>query len=379
MRVLFIRSSTNPGPRVIRMMRFFLSKGFECEYWAPHRGADRELNEELFRRRPLGSYEYFSGKNLIKFIYFILVENFRVLFRFLAKRHEVDVLHISDLELAFLVLPIARMLNFPIIFNVHDNFSQRYGSNYFITNALNLIESIYVKLSTVTLVPAQFRRNTFIKFCHNKVLVVHNFADKLNVNIVPKRGFDNRNLRVIYGGWISPTRGLIDVLDILEVLAHKGLSIQLTLCGWGREDEVEDFITSAADKGIGAVYLGQISQNAVIEELVRSDLSFALYDTSKPINVQTASNKIPEILACNTVLVTSLGTLIEQSLSVAAACVSYSGNAMATAEDIYYLFDNEMALRKRLKNQTEYFNQHYNEDERSETMDKMYEVIIRDS
>jgi hypothetical protein len=51
---------------------------------------------------------------------------------------------------------------------------------------------------------------------------------------------------------------------------------------------------------------------------------------------------------------------------------------MATAEDIYYLFDNEMALRTRLENQTKYFNQHYNEKERSETMDKLYEIIIRD-
>ena len=238
MRVLFIRSSTNPGPRVIRMMRFFISKGFECEYWAPRRGADRELNEELFQRRPLGSYNYFSGKHLIKFVVFILVENFRVLFRFLAKRHEVDVLHISDLELAFFVLPVARVLNFPIIFNIHDNFSQRYGSNYFITNALNLIESLYVRLSTVTLVPAQFRKNTFMKFCHNKVLVVHNFADKLNANIVPECSFDKRNLKVIYGGWISPTRGLADVLKILEILSNRGLLIELTLCGWGQEAEI---------------------------------------------------------------------------------------------------------------------------------------------
>ena len=154
----------------------------------------------------MGCYEYFSGRNFTKFLFFILFENFRILFRFLRKHREFGVVHVSDLELSFFVLPVAKLLKYPIIFNIHDNFSQRYGTNVFIACVLNLTESLYVKISTVTLVPAHFRKNTLMKFCHHKVHVVHNFAEDLSVSTVSEFSSVDGKLRVIYAGWISPTR-----------------------------------------------------------------------------------------------------------------------------------------------------------------------------
>ena len=211
----------------------------------------------------MGCYEYFSGRNFTKFLFFILFENFRILFRFLRKHREFGVVHVSDLELSFFVLPVAKLLKYPIIFNIHDNFSQRYGTNVFITYILNLTESLYIKISTVTLVPA-FSQKHIDEFCHHKVHVVHNFAEDLSVSTVSEFSSVDGKLRVIYAGGLVQ-QGTCRCPRNFGILSDRGFSIELVFCGWGKDAEINDLIFASMENGIKAVYLGQVSQKLLLK------------------------------------------------------------------------------------------------------------------
>ena len=58
---LFIRSSTNPGPRVSRIIKYFASNKKNIVYLSPHRSGD-DVNESFRDLRNLGTYELFKKR-----------------------------------------------------------------------------------------------------------------------------------------------------------------------------------------------------------------------------------------------------------------------------------------------------------------------------
>lgn len=375
-KILFIRSSTNPGPRVVRMMNFFIKKGHEIAYWGPLRSNDELINETEFERVPLGRHKYFSGSGILAYLKFVLVENLRICIRFFLNKKDFALVHVSDLELALLIIPCCKILNIPIIYNIHDNYSERYGLARFIVEFLALIESIFVKMSKVTLIPAEYRKDPLFKFCHDKVMVVHNFADGIHSEKFDYSFMFDGSLRVVYAGWISPTRGLLDAMQILREISDLGIPVKVELFGWGHPDEVIQICDMAIGFGITCKYRGQVKQKEVLQALRHSHVSFAFYDTKKPINVSTASNKIPEILATDTILVTSKGTKIERSLSANSVGVIFDDNHFEVAKRICEICDSRDVTEDFLEAQRRYFNDHYNLDKRNKVLEQAYRKIF---
>ena len=69
---LFIRSSTNPGPRVSRIIRYFEDKGKNITYLSPYRKGD-EPDQKFRNLGSLGEYDYFDGVGIRKYLIYLIM------------------------------------------------------------------------------------------------------------------------------------------------------------------------------------------------------------------------------------------------------------------------------------------------------------------
>ena len=87
-----------------------------------------------------------NGKNFILYAWFVFTLNIAILFNLLKKRPQL--VHVSDYE-HFFLLKYILFFRAKLIYNIHDNFSQRYNLPKAIKKGLNILEGINVLLQTL--------------------------------------------------------------------------------------------------------------------------------------------------------------------------------------------------------------------------------------
>lgn len=310
--MLFIRSSTNPGPRVSRISNFLSSKGNETLYLSPIRTGDRVTND-IPRLGSLGEFDYFDGSGYLAYLKFILITNIRIAKYIWIFRRKIKLVHFSDLESVITGGVLCRILRIEYIYNIHDNFFQRYDFAKSISISLWSFESVYIWLSKVTLVPESFRGQVYPKFVQPKIHVFQNFPDfDVQTDRLP---FEDEEVILFYGGWISPNRNLNLYLLLAKFLVASGHKVKMLACGWGSPEYLVSLQREFAALGVKMESLGQLKQADAVDWLKKSDISVAYYSPDKIINIYAASNKMPEILGSNTLLITNSHTEIAKRIS----------------------------------------------------------------
>lgn len=375
MKAIFIRSSTNPGPRVVRMMEWMLGFHDDLEYWSPVRSNDPIIDETKFERTKLGQYDYFGGRNVFAYLKFVLIENIRISILLFKRRKDIRLVHISDFELSILPSVALLLIRVPLIYNIHDNFSQRYGNSAWISWILNMFEGLIVSSSSVTLVPEQFRKDSLPKFCKNKVYVIPNFSIKSLFDAGIEKHKNLSPVRFFYAGWIDVSRGVDKFAQLAIELKKKKVDVTVEIAGWGSNEIVQSLTETLNAEGIELCFYGQLPQDKVHKILLDTHVSFAYYDTSKQINVLAASNKIPEILASNTILVTNCGTRIATQLQQADAAILFKDDLQAASNAIVELLNDFEKLNSFLTRQQEFVSTFYSEDARIKTLEKVRKCI----
>ena len=171
-----------------------------------------------------------------------------------------------------------------MIYNIHDNLSQRYNIPKPLKYALNVLEGINVILSDVSIVPESFRKKSLPKWCQNKVSIVKNSPEDPKFH--PKQSMNDK-INIFFGGWIDEGRGLNKLISL-----SKQKNIQIIVAGDGDQKIIKKLESSKSIE-----YLGFLTHKEVINQTIKSDYVWALYDPSREINRFAASNKIAEGLA----------------------------------------------------------------------------------
>ena len=94
---LFIRSSTNPGPRVHRIINHLKKQGKTVKYSSPIRTGDA-VSVSVDRAGDLGHYDYFDGSGYFAYLNFIINTNIRIVSTLFRSRKQLELVHFSDLE-----------------------------------------------------------------------------------------------------------------------------------------------------------------------------------------------------------------------------------------------------------------------------------------
>ena len=334
---IFIRSSTNPGPRVSRVIRYFVSKNKNVVYLSPTRSGD--AIDDLYRDLgTLGNYDYFDGQGIFKYLIFLLKINFIIAKKILVNRNKIKLVHFSDLEVVLIGSILCKIFGIRYVYNIHDNFYQRYDFNKILNLFLKYFESFFIQMSDKTFVPESFRSYAYPGFAQKKIKLIKNFPDfDVKSNRIP---FSTKYISMFYGGWISPNRSLHHYFDLAEGLIENGFLVSINTCGWGDKQYIDKLKKKASSKGIQFNYYGQISQNDTVEYLKSADISIAYYNPNKIINIFAASNKIPEIIGSNTILITNKHTKIAEKINDLRISLQFDKSTKENLSDLIQLINN---------------------------------------
>lgn len=284
---VFARLASRPIPRVLRMEGIARDLGYRTIFCGARREPGLSLEDEWqgVRIHRLGpQFPLLGGRNVGLYVRSVALFNF-ALFRFL-RRTRPALLHASDIETMPAAILYRAIYRTKLIYNIHDNFAQRYVIPAWIRSLLNLVEGICVRLSHVTIVPEEFRRRALPSWSQWKVKVVRNTPGDI-AYCPPSKSPDGR-IRIFYGGWLDWGRGIRQLLE----LASEQPRIELRLAGEGAPEIVAQISAHPS-----ATYLGFLDHREVLEETRRSHVIAAMYDPARLINRYAASNKIAEALA----------------------------------------------------------------------------------
>ncbi|MFC7001160.1 hypothetical protein ACFQMB_06115 [Pseudobowmanella zhangzhouensis] len=153
-------------------------------------------------------------------------------------------------------------------------------------------------------------------------------------------------------------------MDIYLTLASYLISINkdviVVMCGWGSEQYIQQLSHQFESKGATFRYLGQLSQSDSVGYLKVADISIAHYSPDKIINVFAASNKIPEIIGSNTILLTNAQTKMANEILPYDISIQYEASISETFEPLQRLIDDRQALIEFIARANDYYQSNYN-------------------
>ena len=292
-KIIFLRTCTRPIPRVLRFMEISRRLGLEPEFWGAYR--DEELGgEETYEgEKVVRKGNFFpmvsgtQGKKYFKGVYGYC----KAVVRDLKKiKKEVKVIHVSDVE-PFLAAVVYRIFcPVKVIFNIHDNVSQRYAFPTWVNFLLKQMEGIFVVLSTVAVVPEEFRKKALPWWCRYNIKIAKN--SPMNAKFVKGRELKkDSTIKILYAGWLDEGR----CIEQLLLLAEKEAWIEVIIAGDGNP-KVHEMIEEKVEELTNVTYKGYVKNSDALILTQQADIIFANYKADRVINIFAASNKIAEAL-----------------------------------------------------------------------------------
>lgn len=303
-KAVFCRLGSRPIPRVLRMMNVARSAGFEAVFLSARREADLPSEEVIAGHtvRRIGRFfPLVNGSSFFTYLGGVVsynIASFRAL-----RRHQPGVVHCSDIETMPAVIIHRLFFRIRLIYNIHDNLSERYNLPGWARAILNVIEGVVVLSATVALVPEGFRRESLPRWCRKKVQIVRNTPEDKG-RAAPLR--ENRPIRIFFGGWLDAGRGLHEML----ALVRQEPDFFLTIAGEG-----DPAIISKITSNPRTEYLGFVGHDEIMSETAHSHFVAALYSPHRPINRHAASNKLAEALSLGRPVLVNSEMLIIRDLA----------------------------------------------------------------
>lgn len=301
---VFARLGSRPIPRVSRMMDEAKTLGYDPVFLSGRREeglADEEVYAGHNVRRIGPFFPLLNGSSGWLYLRSVLGYNWSLWQELL--RNKPALVHCSDIETMPAGIVYRWVSGARLIYNIHDNLAQRYSIPEAAQSVLNIFEGIAVRLSSVALVPEEFRRDMLPSWSRSKVRIVRNTpADR---GVLPPNA-QRSPIKMFFGGWLDKGRGISQLLQLVR--DHD--DFELTLAGEGSPELVEKINATPRTR-----YLGFITHDEIMAETAQAHWVTALYDPIRPINRFAASNKLSEALSCGRPTLVNSEMVITQSLS----------------------------------------------------------------
>lgn len=212
---VFVRLANQPIPRVLRMMTVARGLGLRPRFVGAHRdpGLPAEDEWEGFAVERIGPcFPLLNGRRPVLYVVSVLRYGFALLWRLIGLRP--GVVHVSDFELYWPARLYTALTGTPLLYNIHDNLSQRYRCPRIVAATLNVLEGLAARCATVALVPEAFRRAALPRWARSNVHVVRNTP--IDPGCTPPAARDGRPVTLFFGGWIDAGRGLRQLAGLAQ-------------------------------------------------------------------------------------------------------------------------------------------------------------------
>lgn len=332
--IVCLRTSPRPVPRIVRFVTVAKELGLTALYLGAKREKGLKVDDEIngIKVRRVGKfYPMLNGKSVLTYVWGSLFFNFSA-FKFLVK-NKPSIVHVSDIESFLSAFIYKIMYRKKIIYNIHDNFAQRYPLPNGINKILNLIEGVVVVLSDVSMAPEDFRISALPKFCQSKVNVVRN--SPMNVDAFECLPINLKDeIVIVYSGWVDSKRGVDSLLRVADRIEN----LKVIVVGEGDPELIE-----LMRRHPQCDFRGYIPYKDSIELLRNAHFVYIHYSPERIINRYAAPNKLSETLAVGRIPIVNSEIVLSQNvLENDCGIVTDYGDENALVDKILKIANDEL-------------------------------------
>ena len=302
--VVFVRSSSKPA-RVEKEAESLKSAGYSVRilYW------DRNSNKSRVESKNGIKINYFGLKapyGKLSLIPYLLMWWIYELFFLL--RNDSEIIHSCCFDTLIPAIFAKTIQKKKIVYDIFDFYAESLPENIpsSIRNIVSNFEKFCIRFVDFVIIvdnsryvqikDAKIQNMDIIMNCPNDV--VHS----------PKRS-PNTEFIIFYGGMISKTRGLMELINSIRDLDN----IKFIIAGMGED---ENLFKEMSSKIKNVTYLGWINYEKYINFTLSADLIFGFYDPKIPNNRLASPNKLFEAMMCSTPIIvneeTSMAEIVKQ-------------------------------------------------------------------
>jgi glycosyltransferase involved in cell wall biosynthesis len=371
--VVILRSNpVSPDPRVEKTARALSTSGWRVTIIGWDRSACLPMNEEhdaaFIHRIPIRS-SYADGlRNLVP----LALWQVRLLWWLLLHRCSYGHIHACDFDTILPAFLMRLLSGKRVIYDVFDFYADAHDSLPAGFRRLIRRTDLWLisRVDAVILVDDS-RRKQLQDSTPKRIEVIYNSPEdvfdelELQATGINRESGDNPLLRIAFVGVLSVTRGILEMLRVLE--RHPDWTMELA--GFGGDDAQP--IIAKAQCLPNVTFHGRVLYDQALAISARADVLFATYDPMVPNHKYSSANKLfeammlgkPIIVACNTGMddlvrkhgtgfVVSYGDVGELELACAQIASWDSSTRTRFAQhtrDVYHhLFDQKL-MQERLR------------------------------
>lgn len=364
-RVLFIRSSSKPA-RVVKEAITLTKEGYSVQilFW------DRDINKPQVEMNEHLTINYFGLKapygklNIIPYLFIWWIYEFIFLLR-----TDADVIHACCFDTLIPAMFSKMLKRNKIVYDIFDFYAESFPHHIpkQVSNFIATLEKICMQFADVVIIADESRKVQINAEKIKKLEVIMNCPAAMPEY---KLATKNTKFTIFYGGMISKTRGLNQLIGAIK--NEKDLT--LLVAGFGED---ENIFTPIFNNVENIRFIGWINYDEYIKQTLRADVIFGFYDPRIPNNRLASPNKLFEAMMCRTPIIvneeTSMADIVRKENC--GIIVPYN-DVLALKNAIFDLKNNPEIGKKLGEHGRNAFEREYNWEIMEERLLNLYNNLI---
>lgn len=366
-KVLFIRSSAKPT-RVVKEAISLRNAGHEVEilFW------DRSCNGSRTEVDDI-SIKYFELKapygklRLLPYLPVWWIYEFIFLLN-----SDADILHACCFDTVMPAVLAKLFKGKKLVYDIFDFYAEALpqGIPSLISKIIAGLERYCIRFADALIIVDESRRIQTKGSKIKKLEIIMNCPEMMSRF---KLGPKGTRFNIFYGGMISKTRGLSQIISAIEGKTD----MVLTVTGLGED---EDYYASVLKDLENAHFHGWINYETYINQTLEADAVFGFYDPRIPNNRLASPNKLFEAMMCATPIIvnkeTTMADIVEEENC--GLIVPYSDTGALKAA-LMRLKDDPSFSTKLGENGRLAFEKKYNWEEMEKRLINLYDELLAQS
>jgi len=202
-----------------------------------------------------------------------------------------DVLHSVNFDTFFFSIIVAKIKEKPVVYDIFDFYGDMMDG--FLRPVISNVDKFIMKFADVIIIADDSRITQIDKNLGNDIITVNNSPEESLFQIENKIS-DGREFRIFLGGKINEERGTDLIISAIKDMKD----VQLIVKGFCSEEKYKNKLLAMINdmKNVN-MDLNGVPYNEITQNMLKADLTIALYDPSIPNNKYASPNKLFESMA----------------------------------------------------------------------------------
>lgn len=331
-----------PDVRIDKEAETLLDNGHEILLLAWDRRKTSEINETKYKVKTM-KLPVYAGS--IKVVFFLPIWWIYLIYQLSVLKF--DIVHAADFDTYVPALIVSKIKRKKIIYDIFDYYAEMIVFPIFpkfLKFFISQVDIFLMKFANAVILADESRINQIGKDANRHIITINNspiersYYKKFN-------GLTNNKFKIFFGGVVQEDKGIVNMISVVKDLQD----VELIIRGYcGSEDFENRLYTMCQNLSNIHLHLKRVPYDDILNNTMRADLLFTLYDTNIPNNVYASPNKLFESMMCEKPIIVNEGTTMENIVAKYQCGLIVSYNNTEEIKKAILKIKCDHSLRKKL-------------------------------